>query len=78
VNHRSLSIIGWGWPVKREVARKGRGGSAPKKFTVIDGVQYSIPELQRSALNTDGVSAKVLYNRWKRGLRGRDLLGVPE
>ena len=60
----------------QERVTHARGGSLPRKYTIIDGVEYSLPDLQRSELNVNGVGMTTLYRRWGKGLRGLALLGV--
>jgi hypothetical protein len=59
---------------QNERMERARGGSVPRKYTRIDGVEYSLPELQRSEHNVHGLGMTTLHRRWAKGLRGRDLL----
>ena len=64
--------------VTGERMQRARGGSLPRKVTTVDGTEWSLPDLQRSPLNVHGVGMTTLYRRWAKGLRGRDLLEVPD
>jgi hypothetical protein len=60
---------------RNERLERARGGSVPRKYTRIDDVEFSLPELQRSEHNVHGLGMTTLHRRWAKGLRGRDLLG---